>query len=205
MREWQVGDPIGLGEDLGVPDIPYMGYLKDRPEDDVSDNFSFDELLDLICSRMCITSRKAIEVKREIGLLLRAKGAYLRDVRFREVGWTEFIITRENRYFRTDDKFIYLDEYDNPRRVFEDAETYHHYENLLNDDEFKNLIRKTGLEFERCSGGYRSTYHMYKDKFELLDGYDLWVHFILDETHSAVYELDLENMALSDDYGVYER
>lgn len=28
MREWQVGDPIGDGNDIGVPDIPYMGYLK---------------------------------------------------------------------------------------------------------------------------------------------------------------------------------
>ena len=27
MDEWKVGDPIGLGNDAGVPDIPYMGYL----------------------------------------------------------------------------------------------------------------------------------------------------------------------------------
>ena len=67
MREWQVGDPIGLGEDLGVPDIPYMGYLKDRSEDD-SEVVSFDELLDRICSRMCITSQKAIEALVDIEL-----------------------------------------------------------------------------------------------------------------------------------------
>ena len=30
MREWQVGDPIGDGNDIGVPDIPYMGYLKNN-------------------------------------------------------------------------------------------------------------------------------------------------------------------------------
>ena len=30
MREWQVGDPIGDGNDIGVPDIPYMGYLKNK-------------------------------------------------------------------------------------------------------------------------------------------------------------------------------
>ena len=28
MREWQVGDPIGDGNDIGVPDTKYMGYLK---------------------------------------------------------------------------------------------------------------------------------------------------------------------------------
>ena len=28
MREWQVGDPIGDGNDIGVPDVAYMDYLK---------------------------------------------------------------------------------------------------------------------------------------------------------------------------------
>ena len=28
MREWQVGDPIGDGNDIGVPDTKYMGYLR---------------------------------------------------------------------------------------------------------------------------------------------------------------------------------
>ncbi|WP_458455212.1 hypothetical protein [Methanobrevibacter sp.] len=43
MREWQVGDPIGDGNDIGVPDIPYMGYLKDDDDEsskeDIVDNF----------------------------------------------------------------------------------------------------------------------------------------------------------------------
>lgn len=28
MREWQIGDPAGDGNDIGIPDIPYMDYLK---------------------------------------------------------------------------------------------------------------------------------------------------------------------------------
>ena len=32
MREWQIGDPIGDGNDIGVPDIPYLDYLKDKKE-----------------------------------------------------------------------------------------------------------------------------------------------------------------------------
>ena len=28
MRQWQVGDPVGDGNDIGVPDTGYMGYLK---------------------------------------------------------------------------------------------------------------------------------------------------------------------------------
>lgn len=34
MDEWKVGDPIGLGNDAGVPDIPYMGYLNNDDEDE---------------------------------------------------------------------------------------------------------------------------------------------------------------------------
>lgn len=36
MEEWQVGDPTGFGNDAGVPDIPYMGYL--QTDDDEDDN-----------------------------------------------------------------------------------------------------------------------------------------------------------------------
>lgn len=38
MREWQVGDPTGTGEDLGVPDIPYMGYLRERNDNHGGNN-----------------------------------------------------------------------------------------------------------------------------------------------------------------------
>jgi len=43
MREWQVGDPIGDGNDIGVPDTKYMGYLRDNDDEsskeDIVDNF----------------------------------------------------------------------------------------------------------------------------------------------------------------------
>lgn len=34
MDEWQVGDPADWGDSVGVPDIPYMGYLQDDEEDE---------------------------------------------------------------------------------------------------------------------------------------------------------------------------
>ena len=41
MREWQVGDPVGDGNDIGVPDTKYMGYLKNKQENDYCrDNIS---------------------------------------------------------------------------------------------------------------------------------------------------------------------
>ena len=33
MREWQVGDPVGDGNDIGVPDTRYMDYLRQRDRD----------------------------------------------------------------------------------------------------------------------------------------------------------------------------
>ena len=43
MREWQVGDPAGDGNDIGVPDIEYMDYLKedDDSEDEKVEDFRF--------------------------------------------------------------------------------------------------------------------------------------------------------------------
>ena len=38
MREWQVGDPIGDGNDIGVPDIPYMDYFKNNTDYESSSN-----------------------------------------------------------------------------------------------------------------------------------------------------------------------
>lgn len=38
MRDWQVGDPVGDGNDIGVPDVSYRSYLKDGERND-----SFEE------------------------------------------------------------------------------------------------------------------------------------------------------------------
>ena len=34
MDEWNVGDPPDWGDSVGVPDIPYMGYIDDEDDDD---------------------------------------------------------------------------------------------------------------------------------------------------------------------------
>ena len=38
MRQWQVGDPTGDGNDIGVPDTKYMGYLKNKQENNYHSN-----------------------------------------------------------------------------------------------------------------------------------------------------------------------
>ena len=32
MREWQVGDPIGDGNDIGVPKVKHMDYLENKDD-----------------------------------------------------------------------------------------------------------------------------------------------------------------------------
>ena len=34
MDEWHVGDPADWGDSVGVPDIPYMGYLQDEEDEE---------------------------------------------------------------------------------------------------------------------------------------------------------------------------
>lgn len=52
MREWQVGDPIGDGNDIGVPDVRYMDYLKNRDDDDAPVRKSNVKHADIKKSRM---------------------------------------------------------------------------------------------------------------------------------------------------------
>ena len=45
MKEWEVGDPIGMGNDAGVPDIPYMGYLNNgsRRDDEPPEDYDYQD------------------------------------------------------------------------------------------------------------------------------------------------------------------
>ena len=38
MDEWKVGDPADWGDHVGVPDIPYMGYLNNEDDKDIKYN-----------------------------------------------------------------------------------------------------------------------------------------------------------------------
>ena len=57
MREWQVGDPVGDGNDIGVPDTRYMGYSRDDEESceyDIVNEFKGD----INHSRYCYSIKK---------------------------------------------------------------------------------------------------------------------------------------------------
>jgi hypothetical protein len=114
-------------------------------------------------------------------------------------GGYDFIFTRENEYVRTEHKFEYFTELGNLERVFSDCYDTHYHDGLLADSRFQDMVRKTGLEFIGCRGGYVSKYETARDEFTLTDEIDVRVSFRVGST-KRLYKLDLERMELSERY-----
>uniref|UniRef100_UPI0025CD7C4C hypothetical protein n=1 Tax=uncultured Methanobrevibacter sp. TaxID=253161 RepID=UPI0025CD7C4C len=68
---------------------------------------------------------------------------------------------------------------------------------------FKELIRKTGFEFLKCSGGYVIDYTFASDDFKMKDELELNVWFRVG-SNDRVYKLDLDKMELSENYFEYD-
>lgn len=105
-----------------------------------------------------------------------------------------FIFTRENEYVKTTDQFEYCTSF-NLKRVFSDCYSSHDYDKLLNNPRFKAMIKKTGLEFLRCNGGFVCEYSGRFDEFTMKNELDLCVIF-KDGSTTRGYELDLDRMEL---------
>ena len=321
MREWQVGDSIGDGNDTGVPDIPYMGYLKDNDgesyKEDIADDFkryinnardyynmknyenafsyldyafklyarrnkseksqvranpfNQDWIIDLCCKiinnhgkylwqatdliiknnypvKLCmdcdcvytvdynccikcgkpltkpsdgkspekiaeelsdILSEKIFDefeitklVNRAI-VLMKSNDSRLVEITDSSYG-IDFTFEKEHKYFKT----RYVCEYvpDSPR-IFEDFAVTHSHDKLLMNESFKKLIKdtenKTGFKFKECGGGYGS--QLDEDRFNFIfnDEIRVFVCFDMGDGKTAVYNIDLDNMQLSEDYSVY--
>lgn len=112
-----------------------------------------------------------------------------------------FIFTRQNRYIRTTDTFVYLSG-SLTKRIFHDCYTDHDYSNLISDSRFQDMIERTGLEFMGCAGGYVTDYSGKDDEFTMADEPDVKVHLKAGST-ARVYHLDLDRMELSKDFSEY--
>ena len=76
MDEWHVGDPADWGDSVGVPDIPYMGYLNNgdggdepprnnpnrKPKDQVLSDEAWELYMDYRSSEAIILINRAIEL-----------------------------------------------------------------------------------------------------------------------------------------------
>ena len=112
-----------------------------------------------------------------------------------------FVFTRENEYITTTDEFDYLPDL-RLKRIFKDSYTYHNYDRLLNDSRFQNLIKISGHEFIKCTGGYVTRYNGAKDEFTMEDELDLGVLFKVG-SKERMYKLDLDRMKLSEEYSEF--
>lgn len=116
----------------------------------------------------------------------------------------DFKFEKEHKYFKT----TYICEYvPGSARVFEDFGTMHNHDKLLMDESFKRLIRdtedRTGFTFKECDGGFG--YELDSTRFDFIfnDDINVIVRFDMGDGKTAVYDLDLDNMRLSEDYRVY--
>ena len=88
------------------------------------------------------------------------------------------------------------------KRIFKDSYTYHNYDRLLKDSSFQNLIKISGHEFIKCTGGYVTRYNGAKDEFTMEDELDLGVLFKVG-SKERMYKLDLDRMKLSEEYSEF--
>lgn len=110
-----------------------------------------------------------------------------------------FRFTRQNEYIKTVIDFYYDHDYCIHKRILNDCRIYHYHDGLLADSRFKRLIKSTGRQFIRCSGGYELDVILAPYDIRLLDEIDVSVHFKVG-SDQWIYRLNLERMELSKDY-----
>lgn len=182
----------------GDPYCPHCGaHLQwnteetyETPEsDDIFDYIYIDEAQKALLKAkvdefMSIDSCTGLEVRQ-------GRGAYIFD------------FTCRNRYIWTSHEFEFDPEYINPTRVFRDSISYTNHDNLRKDKKFQDMLSQTGGELWTISGGFVCEYTVWPDEFHLTDNIDIRVHVKLNGK-IRMYQLDLDNMKLSDSYSEYE-
>lgn len=183
-------------------ELPYM-VRQVRDEEDYrsySDNKKTnEEKLDRILDSIYMSSSQRKILKDKIVSLLNARDCTGVTADVLGFGECSFIFTRQNEYIKTVDEFYYNVDLQNNRRVFHDCYTRHDYGNLVKNPEFQNMVKRTGMEFVRCAGGYVTDYSMADDEFSFGDEIELRVYLKAGSSERA-YELDLDRMELSEDY-----
>ena len=138
--------------------------------------------------------------------LIKSNGSRLVEIRRGIYGNFDFVFVKEHRYFKT----TYTCEYLKNRaggRVFEDFSSFHNHDRLVEDKAFQKLIcdteEKTGFKFKECSGGYGYDFDEDHYNFIFTDKISVTARFDMPDGRTAVYDIDLDNMKLSDDYMIY--
>ncbi|WP_407413241.1 hypothetical protein [Methanobrevibacter sp.] len=118
----------------------------------------------------------------------------------------DFIFEKEHEYFKTTYTCQYNQEY-HETRIFEDYGITHDHTKLLSEKAFQDSIReteiRTGFRFRECDGGYESRLDDNRYDFLFTDEIYVFARFDMGNGHTAVFEVDLDNLKLSRDYDIY--
>lgn len=196
----QTGDPVHdeiYGWDMGsISDSDYHYDSKpDYSHEKSSSEKTDDEKLNEILAGMFLSVSQWAALKNKLVSFYNARDCTNLTV---EGGYGEyiFVFTRQNRYIKTTDEFYYYPELGELKRIFKEFYTTHNYDNLIKDQGFKRMIKQTGLEFVRCSGGYVAKYLMADDEIIMKDELDIRVIFKSGDKETC-YALDLDKMELT--------
>ena len=193
--------------------FPYEpDYIKHDPFLDlgeVSETYvnASEETLEYIASMICANSTQKLQLKAQIREYQKAvdfKGFFIQKDYGFDVYYFHFI--QENEYVKTTHVMTYRqDEYAvyNPYQTFYDSYSEHNHDKLITNPRFKKLIESTGLEFDGCGGGYESHLENFGEDVTLTGEINLRVRFKVGGK-IRVYDLNLEEMALSEDYSEYD-
>ena len=92
-------------------------------------------------------------------------------------------------------------------RIFEEFDITHDHTRLLNNKKFQESIRetekRTGFRFKECGGGYGAELDKNKYDFIFTDEISVFARFDMGNGHTAVFDVDLDNLKLSKDYEIY--
>ncbi|SDA57718.1 hypothetical protein [Methanobrevibacter millerae] len=116
-----------------------------------------------------------------------------------------FIFEKEHKYFKTIYRCIYAPYASG--RIFDDVEVTHDHEKLHAAESFKKLVKdtemKTGFTYRNSDGGYDIALDDNRYDFVFTDKIRVYVRFDTGDGGLAVYDLDVDNMKLSDEYDLY--
>ena len=168
MREWQVGDPVGDGNDIGVPDTKYMGYLKNKQENtSYSNNITTsnkyrEEAWDLKVKHKIMAAESLIDEAIRLnpndydnwnvkGLILWQKFEEIYDRNSYSTANQAYICFNKALEIKPSDnilkenKMLFL--YDWADALYDD---YHMSESIERIDEYLSLANKNSSDYAKC-------------------------------------------------------